>query len=277
MAAFAALACAGPLACAQEVLIPPERHSWAKFPKGSWKRMRVTRESFDERGVSTTSVEEIKTTIIDVTANDYTLLGEQTTEFAGRKTLRSSQQVKYGYSGETDKETVGDVKFLGERELLLNGRKILCEIRQATVIGADMARTAVTVYYSRDVFPHALKREFGPVGDAATPTTIEEVVALAMPYKVLDRRSSVAFVHTRQKLPTHSRETMEVTCDEVPGGIVDQWRKELDADGKLIHRTTFELIEYEVMEPVPVPMARPRIFDRKRARRAEEKLGVPRR
>lgn len=275
MAALLATLGAGPLACAQEALIPPERHAWAKFPIGSWKRMKVTRETYDERGVPTISIEEIKTTIVGVAENNYKLLGEHTTEFGGRKLLQSSQEVVYGYSGEKNAETVESIKDLGERELVLNGRKILCEVRQAIILGEDMSRTAVTVHYSRDVFPHALKREFGAPGDGAAAATVEQVISVGMPYQVLQQPRSAAFVLTRQKLPTYSRETMEVTCDDVPGGIVDQWRKEIDSSGKLLRRLTFELVDYQVTEPARVPVERQGVFDRKRARRAEEKSPPP--
>lgn len=275
MAALLVSLSAGRLACAQEALIPPERHAWAKFPIGSWKRMKVTRETYDERGVPTVSVEEIKTTIVSVNESNYELLGEHTTELGGRTFLQSSQAVKYGYSGEKDAETVESVKNLGERELVLNGRKILCEVRQAIIVGEDKSRTAVTVHYSRDVFPHALKREFGVPGEAAAAATVEQVITVGMPYQVLQQPRSAAFVLTRQKLPTYSRETMEVTCDEVPGGIVDQWRKEIDSSGKLVRRLTFELVDYQVMEPARVPVERPGVFDRKRARRGEEKSQPP--
>ena len=100
-------------------------------------------------------------------------------------------------------------------------------------------------------------------------------MALGMPYELLGQRFSAAFVQTRHRLADKSRETMEVWCEEVPGGVVAHWSKELDAEGKLLARTTLELLDYHVPRPaVPPPALRPRKIDRKRSRRADEKMSA---
>ncbi|HUE71725.1 MAG TPA: hypothetical protein VMP01_12635 [Pirellulaceae bacterium] len=251
-------------------LIPAEKHPWARFPVGSWTLVRITKESFDARGVATASIEEVKRTLKATAPGSYTLLIERTVEAGGRRLQFQPQEQSFGLSGEKASETVEDVQTLGESEVTLNGRKILCEVRQA-VMTEGTNRTTVKVFYSPEVTPHALRRErvAATSPEAAPTTTTEEVISVGMPYLVIDEIRASAFVHTLQKDPAQTTESMEVICSEVPGGIVSQSSKVLHPDGKLKHRTTQELTGYHVQQP-PRPTAvspgRPRI-----------KRGAPRR
>ena len=283
LAVIAALAAAGRPIFAQQKkldpLVPREKHPWGKFSAGAWKRMRVTKETFDERGVPTATVYDIKTTVKAVDANGYTLVTEQTAEIAGASFPQAKQEITQGFSGETGGQKVESVDKVGQSEVQLNGRRIPCEVRKAVMNGDGTTRTTAVAYYSADVTPHLLRRELtmaaGPAGE--TTNTIEEVVALGMPYEFLGQRRAAAFVHTVQKRPKQSKEAMEVWCDDVPGGVVAQWSKELDAEGKLISRSTLELVAFDSGKAAAAPTPRPRLFDRKRARRADEKMSATRR
>lgn len=260
-----------------ESLVPREKHPWGKFPAGAWKRMRVTKETYDERGVPTATIYDIKTTVKAVEASRYTLVTEQTVQIGGQIYPKLTEEITQGFSGETRGQKVESMDKVGESEVVLNGRRIPCEVRKAVMNGEGTARTTATAYYSADVTPHLLRRELttatGTAGEAATTT--EEVVALGMPYEFLGQRRAAAFVHTVQKQPKQSKEAMEVWCDDVPGGVVAQWSKELDAEGKLISRATLELIGFDSGRAgAAAPPPRPRLFDRKRARRADEKMNT---
>ncbi len=254
-------------------LIPAEKHLWARHPAGSWAQSRSTIESFDKLGVATTSVETIKSTLKAADATGYTLSIERSVSIDGRQFPLLAYEMTMGLSGEKENETVLSFQTLGESELLVDGRKVPCEVRQAVVNGEGNKRTTVNVYYSPEVIPHALKREWI---DAATPeanssTVIEEVVAIGLPYPVAGQLRSAAFVHTAHKLPGQSKESMEVICNDVPGGVVSQWSKELNAEGKLLRRTTSELLAYQVQPRTMVVPTRSRL-DRKRERREEKKV-----
>jgi hypothetical protein len=255
-------------------LIPAESHPWAKFPPGSWARNRITKETYDARGVATTSAEEIRTILKATSGASYTLTVERSVNVGNRQFVLEAHEQTFGLSGEKDQEKVESVTTLGDSELVINGRKIPCEVRQAVMNGEGAKRTTLKVFYSADVTPHALRREWsvGQTPQAPAATTVEEVISVGLPYPVAGQLRAAAFVHTLQKLASQTKESMEVTCDEVPGGIVAQWSKELDADGKLVRRTTQELIDFGVRQPstVIVPMRRQ---DRKRNRRGDEPLG----
>lgn len=277
VAAIAALAAAGHPICAQqkvdEPLVPRAKHPWGKFPAGAWKRMRLTKETFDERGVPTATVYVIKTTVKAVDDRGYTLLTEQAAEIAGQSLPEGQQETRQGFSGEVGGQKAEPAEKLGESEVTLNGRRIPCQVRKVVMNGDGNGKTTATAFYSADVAPHLLRRELsveiGPAGETATTT--EAVVALGMPYDLLGQRRAASFVHTVKKHPKQSKESMEVWCDDVPGGVVAQWSKELDTEGKLISRSTLELLSYDSGKAAAAPQViRPRRFDRKRARRDEK-------
>jgi hypothetical protein len=255
VAAIAALAAAGHPICAQqkvdEPLVPRAKHPWGKFPAGAWKRMRLTKETFDERGVPTATVYVIKTTVKAVDDRGYTLLTEQAAEIAGQSLPEGQQETRQGFSGEVGGQKAEPAEKLGESEVTLNGRRIPCQVRKVVMNGDGNGKTTATAFYSADVAPHLLRRELsveiGPAGETAS------------------------FVHTVKKHPKQSKESMEVWCDDVPGGVVAQWSKELDTEGKLISRSTLELLSYDSGKAAAAPQViRPRRFDRKRARRDEK-------
>lgn len=256
----------------QEVLLPRDKHPWGRLPLGSWKRMRQTTEVFDERGVATTNTHHLKTTLKSADATSCTLVSEQMLEVGGRGFAPSVKEVVSSYSGENTPQKPDSIKVLGEREVVVSGRRVPCEVRQATFLGNGEAQTTLTLLYSPEVSPYALRREWSTVAAAgAEPTSIvEEVVAMGMPYEVLGQRLTVAFVQTKHTLPRLTRETIEVRSDEVPGGVVAKWSKDLDAEGKLVSRFTLELLEYHVPRTAPAA-SRPRLFDRKRSRGDDEK------
>ena len=255
-------------------LIPAENHPWARFPLGSWTLSRVTTESYDARGVATTSVEEFRNVLKSADDAGYTLSVERIVQAGGQRLLKPPAEQTFGLSGERGTEKVESTQTLGESELSLNGRKVPCEVRQAVLIDSEQKRRTVKVLFSPEVRPHALRREWQIVGNEGTiESTFETVVSVGLPYPVVGKLRAAAFRHATQKQGALTKESVEVICDEVPGGVVSLWSKDLDAEGKLIRRTTQELVNYDVVEQAPpVSPARTRL-ERKRARRAEDKPG----
>ena len=54
----------------------------------------------------------------------------------------------------------------------------------------------------------------------------------------------VNYVRTTQNLPHGKKVTVEVHCDDVPGGVVSHSASETDASGRVIRRSTLELINF---------------------------------
>jgi hypothetical protein len=108
------------------------------------------------------------------------------------------------------------------------------------------------MFLSDAVEPYVLKRETAVFkSDGSTledPQTTAEVIALDMPYKVLHEIKSTAYERTIQRSTRGTNVTFDVTCVDVPGGIVARTSKELDAQGRMLRRSTLELVDYRVVD-----------------------------
>lgn len=254
-----------------EGTIPREQHPWAQFKIGSWKRVKTTTETLDAKGaVVSTSITETTTKLVDADDEGYTLRIDAVVEVAGKKFPAQPQVIRRGYNGETDGQSVS-VKRVGDAGLFINGSKVACEVRQITVNG-DEGKRVTTVHYSQRIAPYVLRRETTAVDTAGKPTDVTsqvDVVAVEMPYKVLGEQktcSTVRVVHQQGKASTL---TLEFHCPEIPGAVVSHTSKETDDAGRVIRRSTLELLEYELGtgEDADAKTVR-QAFHRRAARRA---------
>lgn len=255
---------------AQETELTAQQHPWGRFPAGSWRSVRVVTETLDEKGqVAGITKTETRTTLVAADTRGYSLKSETTVEVAGKQFMSQPQVVKHGYYGEPDGQTVA-VKKLGPAELEIDGRKVASDVRQAT-FESDGVKRVSTIHFSSDVSPYQLRRE--TVTEAATEdqrsTTLVETIALDMPQKVHGQVRPAAFLKTTRKSPQGTKVTVEIHCDEVPGGVVSHSANETDASGRVIRRSTLELIDYEIggHPPSADPVVRRRPVNPRRARR----------
>ncbi len=272
LALLSALVAAGN-SFAQELKLPAEHHPWGRFPVGSWKLVRVTSESLDEQGkIVSTTITETKTTLIQATAEIYTLRSDVTVTVDGKAFVRPPQTKKLGFSGEVVGQTLA-IKKTGEGEVSVNGRKIPCELRQVEING-DGTKRSHLVYYSPEIAPHVLRKESTFAGEAAETesSAITEAVALGMPYRVLGELRPATYQRTIHTQPQETSVTVEILCDEIPGGVVAHSSRDLSAAGKTIRRSTLELVDYAVASEKDADTwgGRRRIFHRNRRGRTEE-------
>jgi hypothetical protein len=87
-----------------------------------------------------------------------------------------------------------------------------------------------------------------PQGDERNSSLVE-VVALDLPQRVRGELKQASYIKTTHKLPQSLRVTLEVHCDDVPGGVAAHWSSETDAAGRVLRRSTLELIDYGVAAP----------------------------
>ena len=88
-----------------------------------------------------------------------------------------------------------------------------------------------------------------------------------MPLRVLGETKNGAYVKTVHKSPSGIVTTLASVLPEVPGGIVRNSSRETDPAGRLVRRSTLELVDYS-NEP---DKDRNGIFGRKRSRRHTSK------
>ncbi len=237
--------------CAADDGISARHHSWARFQPGAWKLVRVVTESLDESGrVTGVNITETKTSLVSVDVNGVVLEVEVGVEVAGKQFDGQPQCLKQGFHGEL---AGGDVKFLPATaaEVSIEDHKFPCRCQQIEVApstsGSSAGRTSINVFFSDTLSPFILRRQSkttDPSGATVLSETLSEVVALDMPQRVLADIKNVACIKTVQKTPKGSVTTLAMSSPEVPGGVVSQTTKETDSTGRLVRRSTLELLNY---------------------------------
>jgi hypothetical protein len=239
---LSALPCA-----AQEPLPPHEQHPWAKFPIGSWKTVRVIGETLDVRGdVTNITTIETRSTLIEVSDDTYTLRVDVSVEVAGKRFPTQTQVVKHGYWGESEQQRA-TMERIGEAQLQLNGKSLNVEQLQFR-FDEDGRKVLSTVHYSSQVPPYQLRRETVSEHetDAKSFRTIVEVVALELPHNVLGEIKSTTVVKTVKKHSRGTSVTVEMHCDDVPGGVVSHAAAEHDSQGEVTRRSTLQIVDYSI-------------------------------
>lgn len=263
------LALIGSDAVAQTIVIPREHHAWGRFPPGSWSKVRKWVEELDEKGtVKSASTTETKTTLIGVDQSGCTLQLEVTVEVAGKRFVAQPRQVRVEFDG-ADASNRAGLRKVGEKAWDLGGKDLKCATLEATVTNND-TRVASRLEYCDSVPPFVLRRETittNPDGKQMLEQTTVEVIAIEMPQKVLAELKSAAHMRTVQKQPNGSTFTLEVVCLDVPGGVVSHTSKDLDASGRLVRRSTLELLDYAVADPSEEPRRTGGLFRHRSVRR----------
>lgn len=231
---------------AQKTGITRELHPWGRFDQGAWRYSRVITESFDEQGaVANTSVTETKTTLQNVAPDGVTLRVEAAVEVAGKERDAEPQTIKQGFHNELTGEKLV-VRDLGKAELALDGLRVPCRVELLETTGPN-SKTTTKMYYSTTLAPYVLKRETTTTdmgsGAVLNQSTLN-VLSLDRPCEILRRRKRAAHVETVSKHPKGSVLTRALTCTDVPGGVICQTSEERDAKGRLIRRSTLQLLAY---------------------------------
>jgi len=242
--------------------ITQQCHPWGGFKPGAWRRVRVVKDILNEKGlVSSTSITDKKTTLLGIEEDGVTLEDDVVHEVAGKRFPRDPEMFREGFHGELVSEGL-KTKEAGDGFVVIEDRKIPCKILQLEFTG-PASKTVTNIYYSTEVPPYVLKRHSVTTdlkGNNSRSETTIEVVALDMPCKVLAEIQNTAFVKTVTKHPKGTTTTWAGTSAFVPGGVIWHSSKELDKDGRLIRRSTLELVDYGLeLEP-----ERTGLFGRKR-------------
>jgi len=230
---------------AVELSFPPEHHPWGRFPVGSWKQVRTTSEALDDKGqVVSVTTTDTRTRLTAADDSGYTLQTDATVDVASRRIIAAPQTTRHGYYGETPGQAF-DAKRTADASLTIDGRAIPCEVRQVVLAG-ESGKVITTLYYSDQFPPFVLRRETSVEGAAEEKrnSSLVEVVALDLPQRVRGELKQASYVKTTQKLPTTTKVTLEVHCDDVPGGVVAHWASETDASGRVLRRSTLELLDF---------------------------------
>jgi hypothetical protein len=243
-----------PAAQADNLAFPVKRHPWGHFPVGSSKYVRTTAEAVNDKGqVVSVTITDSRTTLVAADETTYTLTTDATVDVASRRITAPQQTVRYGYYGELPGQ-LESAKHLGDANLTIDGRTIPCEIRQVVYTGAS-GRLTSTLHLSREFPPFVLRREtvMENGSEEKRNSSLVEIVTLEMPHRIRGQLKDACYVKTTQKMAQGMKVTLEVHCDDVPGGVAAHWASEMDASGRVVRRSTLELIDYTVAGPQPPP------------------------
>ena len=251
-------------AVAQETPPPPQLHPWGQFEPGAWKLVRVVTETFNEQGSPVgTNTSDYRTTLLDTDDGGVTLEMKVCAEVAGRRFDGEPQTIKQNYYGEQQSPGL-KLKEPAAGQVTIEDRKIPCQVREIESSNPN-GKTTTTIYYSATASPYVLKRESVTTdqeGKNIISETNVSVQTLEMPCKVMGVMRSAAHVKTVQKTPKGTIYTLAVICPEIPGGIVSNSSKELDSSGRLVRRSTLELVDFntepEKSRTSPLGRKRPR-------------------
>jgi hypothetical protein len=232
-------------------LTPRELHVWGRFGAGTWKKVRITTDSLSVRGqVTDTTTTETKTTLVRADSHRLTLRIEAAVEVSGKRFESPPQIVEYGYYGEGPNDA-SESKLVGNSDFTIEGQRFPCQIRQV-VANIGPQKQVTKMYLSDDVEPFVLFRETTLVKDdgksEGDQKTTVEVIAVDMPYKVLHDVKLAAYERTTQKTPRGTNVSLDVTCVDVPGGIVARTSKEIDPDGRMVRSSKLELVDYRAVD-----------------------------
>ncbi len=231
---------------AQRLEIPAEHHPWGRFGAGSWKQVLITTETLDKEGaISNRSCTNTKTTLLEVEKDGVRLEVEVMVEVSGKRFRKETEEHKQGFHGElAGRDLKVDETKTGE--IVIQGRKVPCKILRLESAGAA-SKTVTSIYYSSKVAPYVLKRRSAttdPSGENSLSETSVDVMALNMPFGVMEQIVNSHLVRTVHKHPKGTITTWSFTSKEVPGGVVFQSSRETDKDRRLVGRSTLKVVGY---------------------------------
>ncbi len=233
-------------ALAEEVRLPRNHHRWARFRPGAWSRVRIVTKTLDEKGtVTTTSTTNTTCGLLRIEDGGCTLKIDRTMEVAGKVLDAKPQEVWRGFNDEKEGET-STWRKNGPGAVVIDGESVPCDVYEVETAMENQSRTT-KVYYSAHRAPFVLKREIISTDGTDKPPlvqTVEEVVATDLPYSTRSGVLLTSIVKTVRKHAQGTTITTALHCDQIPGGIVSYTLKELDASGRVIRRSTLELIDY---------------------------------
>ena len=124
--------------------------------------------------------------------------------------------------------------------------KIPCTVQQWET-ARPSEKCLTTLYCSATVSPYVLKRQCvvrDAEGKSVISETTTEVTALDMPVRVKNEIRNGYHLKTVQRNGKGTVTILAVALADVPGGIVSHSLKEVDHSGRLVRRSTLELIDY---------------------------------
>lgn len=228
--------------------------AWEAFPVGAWKEVRVTKQSLKADGsVASTSVAETRTTLAGIDERGVTLHIDVTVEVENKRLPSSHQEVWYGFNGESRGQSV-TIERLTQEAVEVDGERLSARVYRLGTQESGLRRESRVQVVER--FPYVLEKRSSLIdvrGDAVTEleTLVANVLSLDLPHEVGGELTDSCHVKTVLQTRDARIHTVEVFCANVPGWVVAHWSKRLDAQGRMLERSTLELMDFGFGEVPP--------------------------
>ena len=235
------------VATGQEWLEAVNHHWWGSCGVGSWKKVRVVTDILDGKGKVTSTTKSVTTTpLMRADRRDYVLRMEVEMQLGEKRFVAEPRTVTRNFFF-GDNQKARFVQTGRTANLEINGHAIPGTIREVT-LNSEKGKRVSSVHYSAQNPPFVFKRKTtaSNAKGQLQYTTDVNVTEYGIAHKVLGESKRVCHIktiHAQDKLTTT---TSEVYCPDVPGGVIAHTSNTTDEAGKIVRRSTLELIDYAI-------------------------------
>lgn len=260
------LAATPALACAQDSS-ERGRHHWGRFQPGTWAQTRQTVESFNEDGqVVTVTTHDTVTTIKSVDDEKVTLVTEVTHVVAGRLVMATPREQVIRYTVGDDATGRSITPVTTEGTIQVGFLNLPCTTLTYEIKNDEFTRSYVE-HRNLNIHPFIFDREIvSTAGGQVVASSKTSTLAIDMPVMIQGEIRPCAFVKTTIKDKDSAKTIFEEICIDVPGGVVRYSEKDMDLSGKMLKRTTKELVDFGEREKMRVPFFHRPTLQRRRIR-----------
>lgn len=233
----------------EQFVYPAEHHLWTQFPIGSWRKIEITTETFDDSGnIYGRSVTTQKETLKALADDSYVLEIEATVEVSGRQIVGPINTRILRLL--TDR--LGVVFSTTRRDdeiIVFNDRSIECQVWDV-LYGEEAQNLRDRIYYTPEKFPYVLRRETFeevenlPVG--TTPVDVSSVIAEYVPMLVDNQLLSCVCEKSTRLRDKGSIQSIRMLSPKIPGGEVHVWSTDFNIEAKPNRWSVLKLLKYGV-------------------------------
>lgn len=253
--------------------IPKKFHVWGAFSEGAWVKSKSITRKRDEKGTETDTLSDRKATLHSSRPDKFTLLIETSSDVRGTVRIENSEYLDRNWLPDTSAFFSGAPKGT-DAKLQIDGKEFVCKVLeyQYEEKGQKWRRLD---YVNEATYPFILRREYyraaAPGEESEKRVTLMEVVATGMPAQVGDVLVHCVHIQTTTRSENGQILIIEKTSAEVPGGVIEQSVRELDAQGKMVREESVVITDFGVRNGESEPLNRFRV--RRNRRQVDDSNG----
>jgi hypothetical protein len=242
-------------------VLTERENPWGRFPLKSWIHTQTISWTAQDGPFGTeriASVRETKTTLESMEADGITLKKEVTRNMGGKQIKAAPQVERFDFYREP-MEADAVAKNVGTGKLLINNLVIPCKKRVYEKQNDSEKRTT-TLWFTTQLYPYVLRAETVLVALPTENSPLERELRRSV-MEVYEsssfqlRRSKDGVYRYRIKTTEGKMTTLTDASGSlsIPGGVIHETVRELDAAGAEIRTAETRIINYSFATPTPEP------------------------